>query len=344
MSDKNRESNNTHQRSKLRKWLFNFFSNYIWVGLFIVLGTALIDQYTIEKNYFISVLIELLKSIGIAIAVAAIFTYASGTSKFIEKIQTLLQDIVVNRNFLGNIDSSSKREALNALIKPSNEEIKIYSNIEDYLNTYINNTMDVTKKCVRSNYSVNSRAYIDKEKNKVAVISKISYRLFPTKDGYSAIQLGFSIQETISYCQSIIINTHHGDRDIIKREKIKFEKTTVDAGEINLYTLDLKEYDKSCSHLDIEINMVEYGEDHWMLLSFQAMQPTDGFKHHLRCEDGLLVSQHATFIHGAKFYIDKNDKKNEISTSCNEWINEGSGLSVVISKPHTIDLNLNFDS
>ena len=45
---------------------------------------------------------------------------------------------------------------------------------------------------------------------------------------------------------------------------------------------------------------------------------------------------HHTFIHGAKFYVDQPSSI-EMTASCNEWINEGTGLSVLISIPHKVE-------
>lgn len=315
---------------KVEKWMKFFFSNYLWLGIVLVLLAIILDaQFKFSALWFTSS-VALIQTIGIAMVVASIFTFASGTSEFVNKIRELLQDIVVSRNFLGNIDSDSKREALSSLIKPSLEEKHIYSNIEDYLNTYISQTMDVTKKCVRSNYSIASRAYVDKDTDKVVCSSKITYRLYPTKEGYSEIKVGFLEQEQDSSCSQVIINTPHGDRDVIT--DLKFEKVEVDVGQARLATINLSKFEKNCSHLDIEINMIEPGFDHWKMLSFSALQPTDGFRHYLRCEDGLEIKDFHTFIHGAQIYVDRKGC-NEITASCNEWVNEGTGLSILISFP-----------
>ncbi len=313
---------------------FKLFSNYFWLGIVLILLTIIVDLNFPGIPFGISVSIKLLEAIGIAVLVASIFTYASGTSEFVNKIKTLLQDIVVSRNFLGNIDSESKREALNALIKPSSEEKRIYSNIEDYLNTYVSQTMDVTNKCVRSNYYINARAYV--YDNKVFVDSSISYRLYPTKDGYSDIKVGFLIGEEHSNCKRVVVNTPHGERSV--SEDLKFEEIDIDAGKARLATIDLSKYAKNCSHLDIEIDMKECGANHWIMLSFAALIPTDGFRHTLRCEDGLIINTHHTFIHGAKFHVEQPSKI-EMTASCNEWINEGTGLSILISLPHEVTHN-----
>lgn len=311
--------------------LISLFSSYFWLGIVMVLLATVLDLQFPKRDFYISVLINLIASIGIAIVVASIFTYVSGTSEFIEKIKTLLQDIVVSRNFLCNIDTESKREALNSLIKPSTEEKRIYSNIEDYLNTYINQTMEVTNKCVRSNYTVSARAYYNPQAKKVCVDSNISYRLYPTKDGYSDIRVGFLESETESTCTKVVVNTPHGEREIF--DNLEFKPIDIDAGKARLATVDLSKHAKTCTHLDISLDMSEYGSDHWIMLSFSALMPTDGFKHTLRCEGDLIISKFQTFIHGATFYVDQPSNL-EIITSCNEWINEGTGLSILVAAPH----------
>lgn len=317
---------------KVESWMRFFFSNYLWLGIVLVLlSIVLTEQFKVTALWFTSIT-GLIQATGIAIVIAAIFTFAAGTSEFINKIRELLQDIVVSRNFLGNIDAESKREALSSLIKPSSEEKRIYSNIEDYLNTYITQAMNVTNKCVRSNYAINVRAYIDKSRNRVVCESKITYRLYPTKQGYGDIKLGFLEKEIDSTCDLVIINTPHGERKVIT--DLKYEAVEIDAGKARLATVDLSAYQKNCSHLDIEINMVEPGFDHWKMLSFGALQPTDGFRHYIRCEDGLVVKDFHTFVFGAQVYVDaKGD--DELTISCNEWVNEGTGLSILISKQLT---------
>jgi len=307
------------------------FSSYFWLGLVLVLLAVILDLQFPKMPFLAAATTGLIESIGIAVVVASIFTYASGTSEFVNKIRSLLQDIVVSRNFLGNIDSESKRDALSALIKPSTEEKRVYSNIEDYLNTYIAQTMDVTNKCIRSNYSINARAYIHKEKNIVCVDSNITYRLYPTKDGYSDIKVGFLEAESFSTCSKVVVNTPHGDRDVY--DELEFKDVEIDVGKARVATIDLSKHAKTCSHLDISLDMTEAGADHWIMLSFGAMMPTDGFKHTLHCYDGLKINSFHTFIHGAKFYTDK-PSETEMTTSCNEWVNEGTGLSILISLPH----------
>lgn len=296
--------------------------------------TVVASTYFSPPSFVVKVAIETTEAIGIAIVVASIFTYASGTSEFMSKIRELLQDIVVSRDFLGNIDSASKREALSALLKPSTEERSIYSNIEDYYNYYISQTLDISKKCVRSNYAVHYRAYWDRRTGKVAGDGTYQYRLYPTIDGYSDIKVGFTETDADSMCHAVIVSTPKGERR--KFDALTFQRTEKGREHYRLGTIDLKELGRGEAHLDIEIRVTEYGSDHWLLLEFQALQPTDGFSFYLRCDDELEIRDHDIFVFGAKYFVDQKDKS-EISITCNQWINEGSGLVVLVAIPHAFD-------
>ena len=89
---------------------------------------------------------------------------------------------------------------------------------------------------------------------------------------------------------------------------------------------------KDSSHVDVEIKIREYGSDHWQLLYFTASQPTDGFSFRLFCEDGVIIKKNSTFMVGAPYYLSISSDRREMSLSCNRWIDEGSGLCVIVAK------------
>ena len=97
---------------------------------------------------------------------------------------------------------------------------------------------------------------------------------------------------------------------------------------------------KDCNHLDVDLNVKEFGGDHWALLSFKALQPTDGFKFYLKCSEEIVVKEFSVFVVGATYDVQQSDDKKEITISCNQWINEGSGLSILIGIPHILDNQL----
>lgn len=235
----------------------------------------------------------------------------------------------MRRNFLANIDPDGKKEALKALIQPSSSEKNKYPNIGDYYGYFINRTLDIGKKSVRSNYNVYSRAYFDSAKCKIIVESTYSYRLYPSADGFNDITVGFDDEE--SYCSRVSINDPNGERKVFEKpDLIKCDN----GGDISYQaTIQIKEFGDKKNHIDVELKIIEHGSDHWKLIQFKALQPTDGFKFSVYCEGDIRVKEHAIFVVGAEYYIDLPEDRKFITISCNQWINEGTGLCVLVSIP-----------
>lgn len=310
------------------KWLRTFFINYFWVGIVLILSAILLDNIVVQRTLPKIVGISILNNIGIAILVASIFTFASGTSQFVDKITELLKDIVIDRNFLGNIDSDSKRNALNALIKPSEAEKQVYSDIGRYYDMYTSHTMNISSKSVRSDYSVYAIASIDNKLNKVKCNLLITYRLHPSVDGYKDIKIKVDDKPSGSEIRLVRVSTPSGKR--VYDQKPESNEEDLRGNKTGSAIVPLKELGEGHTHLKVEIELIEYGQDHWILQTFQALEPTDGFRFRLECRDNLKVVAQNSFIYGAEFHVDRPNEK-IILFSCDEWMNEGSGLAVVVS-------------
>ena len=315
--------------------LKKFFINYFWLGLVIILLSIIIDFHYLQAQAtpnYIKVTIKALESIGIAVLISSIFSFASGTSGFVDKIQSLLEGIIIKRNFLGNIDPEGKKEALKSLIQPSDTEKNKYPNIGDYYGYFINKTLGIGKKSVRSNYQVSSRAYYDPEQKRIAIDGTYSYRVYPSSDGFHEVTVGFAERKDgPSTCKHISICTPDGKREL--KDKLEFNEVD-EGGDISkLTTVQTSEYNQY-QHLDVELKIKEYGKDHWALITFKALQPTDGFKFILHCDNEIEIQEHAIFVVGASYYIDISEDKKDLTVTCNQWINEGSGLTVLVAIPH----------
>lgn len=322
-------------------WLRLFFFNYFWFGVVLVLLAIILDlEYPASgREYTLTVIINLIQSVGVAVLIASIFSFASGTSEFVEKIRKLLEDIVVRRNFLGNIDPEGKKEALKALIQPTAAEKNKYPNIGDYYGYFISKTLEIGSRCVRSNYQINSRAYFDKEKKKIAVEGLYSYRLYPSNDGFNDITVGFEEEEGgDSFCSYVAVSAPGGKRTAFDKVELKaFDQ----GGDVSRRaSIPVKELGEDANHLDVELKVTEYGTDHWALITFKALQPTDGFRFNLRCDGDVKIQEHAIFVVGAAYYLETDKKDSRwITIGCNQWINEGSGLSILVSIPHDTVVN-----
>lgn len=307
------------------------FSKYLWLGVILLLVSIILNKYIGQDIFIAYVIVQLVLSISVAIIVASIFTYTMGTAEFVDKIKDLLEDIVVSRRFLGNLSSKDKGEALHAILKASDAESKIYSNITRFYEYHIINTLDIKEKCVRSNYTITARAFYDYDKKLVAVNGIYSYRLFPGASGFQPIKVGFDEGDVHSRVEKVIVHKPNGERRVFEEVEL-FPQENVGAHD-RLGSVDTNEIGKGQEHLDIEIHVLEYGLDHWFMFTFKALQPTDGFRLNLTCVSGLEIRKHCVFDTGNAYHVDTNGKC-ELNIACHQWIKEGVGVSILISIPH----------
>ena len=320
--------------------------NYFWAGVALTLVAIVWALKTPEPDAVTAAMIELLKTLGIAILIAAVFSFAASTAGFMDTISRRLRSIVVDRAFLSNIDDASKRETLYAILKPTDQQKTIYGNIEDYYRHYIDRTMQISNVCVRSNYVCECRVSLDPTNNVLMASYRIFYRLYPSTSGYDDIEIGFYGENNsapanggqpakrVEYL-SLAIYIPNGKSSIYNQQGLlQLPKIVKDKSEI--VTIPVKDLGRDFDHLDIELKMIERGHDHWIMPGFQALQPTDGFRFHLECDAPLKIQEEQTFIHGAEWHKDPEEVEGEsrMSIVCQQWIDQGSGVSAVVSMPH----------
>jgi hypothetical protein len=321
----------TENEANQRKWSIQFFGNHIWVGFFLVLFSVILDLQYQNIGLAFSTLVNFINAVGIAILVASVFTFAMGTDEFTKKISHLLENIVLSRKFLENIGPESKREALKALIRPSEQEQLNYSNLDDYYEMYIKKTLSIRDKCVRSNYQVCCKVWYDNKSDRIMVEDTATYRMYPTKRGFSdiAMQIYGCSDDTPPVCRHLIIKTPNGSTTKYAPWNLK-QACVDDMIEYSAFQ-SVKEIGAGCSHLDVEIRTENSEYDHWAAIGFQAKQPTDGFRHHIICGPGVYIHSVHTFSEVPKMDVDRISDS-ELIVRCTQWLDEGSGLSVVLSR------------
>lgn len=179
----------------MKKPFFKIFQSYIWLGLFIILISIVLKEYLAVDNLGLInlrlVFTELLNAIGIAVFVAAIFSFASGSSAFVTKIRGLLEEVVLSDEFFQNLDDSKKKRLFEAAVRNSSKS-RAYTNVESYYADQVSKVLTLDKKCVRSNYFLDAHADKDVEANKIRVRCLASYRLYPNSEGdYDYFMIGF---------------------------------------------------------------------------------------------------------------------------------------------------------
>lgn len=314
-----------------KKSIFRFFSNYFWTATIILLLTLLAQSYFKPDDFFFLSVLLFFSTFSIAIIVATFFSYTLGTKEFIDFIQQKLEDIVISRKFLSNIELSKKEEALYSILQPSEAQEKgLYSNLQKYYEHFISEVINVSKKNIRTIYRLDVIVSYD-EDNILYSLGHASYRLYPSEQGYLPIPVGVVDSEK-SGCKKIVINPPNEKPELIDISKIKFEEHTDGA---KMAAVDLKKYDERYPYLDIEIEFVEYGHDHWLAFQFLVMQPTDGFNFKLRCEKDITIKETMYFDMSNDYNI-LEQTENIISLSNYRWMQERSGLMIVASRPEKL--------
>jgi len=318
--------------SKSYHWLTSFFFNYAWLGVILILLSIIGQHENTSGNEYLSIFFEVLVTIGIAVLVASIFTFASGTSQFMDKVRELLSEIVLTRDFLSKIDSESKRDAIRAVIRPSSDQRKIYANIEDYYDSQIEKALSVSKKCVRSQYKLNCHPFWDEEHNVIIVDQYASYRLYPSTNGYDNIKVAFYDHhaEKKPECLYVNISSPLKGKKRIERKNLELTEQIVEGQKVLFGEVSLGEMGHQHPHLDIDMHLREIGRSHWQVVGFQTLLPTDGFAFIVKCTPPVKVQSVNSFWAGSGLHI--NERSDYIlSASSTQWMSEGTGISVVVS-------------
>jgi hypothetical protein len=305
-------------------WVHAYFTNYLWIGVAFVLLGVLLEGNTTSP--YVTVLSSLIKSLGIAVIISAVFTFASDSSTFISKIKNLLQEIIVDRTFLQGIDTESKKQALLAMLRPFSNE-PVHANIASYYDGYVNTALGISKRQVRTRAHLNERVSLDQEHGKLKAESTFSYRAFPGENGYKEISVAFEDDDGLSFCRLISVTTPQGDtlaetpEVCILQHKGKSQRR---------YTFSkLHELQKSI-YLDVTIDLVEYGEDHWMMVGSDVEMPTEGFSINIFCEEGIVIKEHYLFLENNNYDLQK-PSDHELRITSNQWMNPGSGQVIVVA-------------
>lgn len=329
------EEANTKKDKKGKKF-FEMFSKYFWLGLVAVLASIILQDMIIKyqwDNFIVKLIPTLASTLGLTIIVASFFTYTLGTKEFIEYIEAKLEDIIIARNFLKNMDDNKKSEALHSILKPNKLQQKIYSNLNAFYEYYINDIMNVSEKNVRSDYNMSIEVHYDEAKGKIYAIGSVVYRLYPSVHGYVPITLGVEKDNPESKCTRLEIFDEDGKCEKIKLETLEYkENTKHDNMKIASVPLDEYSVGNEGQHLTIELDFKEYGFDHWMAFKFLVFQPTDGINFEIKCNDSIKIKERIIYDLQSKYHISVNeDSRYKISS--HQWIEEGSGLMIIVSKP-----------
>lgn len=319
------------------KLLFKgYFIRYVVVGVILIFSAFIIDFNFIPslngKHKFIEFVLEFLKffcsTLGIALLVAAVFTYSIETANFIGYIKSLLMKIVATKDFLKTLNNIDKKVALKRILTPSNEQINIYSNISEFFDEHIIKSLQLFNTNFKTHFSIVVKAkYLN---NKVVLEETFNYRLYKIRESYEPLVIAFadSEQEFVK----IEVISHTGKTKVVPLSAFEENEREESGFKWNEYRYSLNDEFLDSNYVNISFTCKEIGNDHWVSFGYKSTIPTDGISIDLRCEDDLIIKNSIIYDNDKKYSHNTSEGKKELNINSPQWIDKGSGLHVLIAK------------
>lgn len=334
-----------HKQNKSSKSFFAlFFSKYFWFGLFLVLLACLIDLLgppfsaseeaaltTIQTmaNFGAAALTSAFQTFGIACMLGALFDYSRSTQSFIDFVSELLSDIVVGKTFLSKLEDNGKREALNLILRPTENQITQYSRIDDYFSKRISDSMQMWDTNFKTNLVLNIEIRKNPEKTQVITVGKMTYRIYKVKDRYEDIITTFERQGS-KVLPSRLIHPD-GVEEITEENCHPIQELTAGIS-YTKYIYEVPEKLYQYPYLTLERTIFEPGFDHWTNFHWTSLTPYDGLVFSLRCLDGLTIKEYVIFDDRKLYNVSEGSDKTEMSIISTDWLDANTGFSVTISE------------
>jgi len=337
----------TKDKKELRvTFLFALFLGIVLILVSIIFNNILFDYSNTDNQsskalFFINIVIELIKNSGIALVIAYIFTYVSSTQAFIKYIRDRLINIIITKDFLSRVSKEERRDMAKKLLNHTEEPV--YPGINNYFNKHVLQSLSLFETHFRSSYQVNAMAKIDENKSVVRVDAELRYRMYKVSGNFEELNIGFEDENVED--QPIEILTPDGEKielktEIINRNELKAKgKTTIfnnDASLIKESIVEISPQDKQkiekFNYVDVVNRFTEYGNDHWHLYALRILKPCDKLSIYLSCDKGLKIKKFIPFGQPNSFYSNCRDEDRIIDIFCNEWIEAGLGVAILIAK------------
>lgn len=324
--------NRTTQKLKIISLFLNRFT-YLGCGLILLSIILDLSRGTLSlyvSDFLLSIICELLSTVGIALFIGAIFDLAKNSEEFIAGISKILSNIVVSKSFLNTLSEGDKRQALELILQPSGDQLQQYSNINYYFQKKIDESVAIFDTNFKSHLSLSVTVF--KEEQQVKARSKLQYRIYKIKNEYQPIQTWFESEGSKFLSTKIICNSKTFEikaenvktmeQDSENRTKIPYEKTCFEIP---------KEY-QNAPYVTVQYDILEPGFDHWMNYTWTSLTPYDGLNFTLSCEGALSIRQHNLFDDGKGYTVDLSEDRKTISILSTEWLNSYTGVSIIVGE------------
>ncbi|NIP31698.1 MAG: hypothetical protein GTO02_19615 [Candidatus Dadabacteria bacterium] len=273
-----------------------------------------------------------MESLGLAMIIAKIFTYTISTNEFIEYIRKMLKDIVSSKEFITKLNQKDQKNLLGMVLKPKEEVSNVYSGINDYFNQYVEDSLELFAENYRSSMVLDAVASINKQKNCLQIRFDANYRVykFDKDKNFVPLTLGFE-DERFEHIRTIIRAQGNLEKEIPEDliEEITDQNQINDPVIKKLYRMEVPEEFKKFNQINVSRRIIEYGNDHWQVLSYKTIKACDRMSVTLRCEKGLVIRKCLTYGVEDRFVIEKEDRL--VKVDYNDWLRPGFGVNILIA-------------
>ena len=303
---------------------YSFFGKYSLGGILLIM-LSIIAEYKFKNSFLCELFVRLLSSIGIALLIGAIFDFSKNSQAFTDFVSGILKDIIINRSFFGDLELNSKKQALEMILSPSENQIEQYSEMNPYFQKKIKEAMDM----FNTNFKSNLVLFVEvkKENGYVVALTELTYNIYKVENEYEPIRTSFEMEDSKVISTQILYP--HGCLNVEEKD-VRSEDETVNSRKI-FYEYNIPKNLYEYHSLTVKKKVIEKGYDHWANVCWTTLTPCDGINYKLRCLDGLTIKQFQIFDDVELYDIEMSEDKSSVSVFSSSWLNKFTGFSIIVS-------------
>lgn len=319
----------------------DFFSRWSFWGIFLIFVSVFwykcLEPDDTSILYFVqTILVSLLSTIGISIFVGSIFNWIIGTKNFSEYVKKKIINVLISKDYIADMDVKKKESVLMYIMRPQKTISAIYSRIDDYFKMYARKSMKLfQEQQFRSNLCLSGKAKRD-QNGRVYMDYRLMYRTYVVDSKHKDLEAGFN-ENDLSEIKSTRVALPDQEFVQLKVTKVLKDQASSDylrndsvTRKVYVAVLPGEEY-RNAKYLNVEQEVVEYGNDHWINYSYRSSKPTDSMSMIFECDGDLIVKDAVPYGPINSFDIKITENKKRISVVCNKWMEPGYGVNILIA-------------
>lgn len=343
------ETKHLRTQQEVTRWqrLFRvFFAWYAVLGVALLAAAYMLEFEVCQRlgphpklQYLCTIAQYLANSIGLALLVASVFSFSIESASFLDYMKGILVRIVVSKDFLRNLSLSNKREAMELILKPSDDQASLASQVEEYFKQHIDQSMHLFEKNFKSSGNLNLRATYEDDNPVVRVYEDSSYTIHRTEPRFLPLKFGFEDSRSKLIDGEYVIPNEPGRP--LKEADFKGTPRKAESGLLwNEFTYELPDDVHNHPYISIHMRYIEYGQDHWQLIVYRSMSFMNGLNVSLLCERDLRVKGYMIFDVEKNYTVTLSPDSKDLRIRCSQWIQPGRGLCILVAKENSTQVGV----